>query len=380
MKRREITPRPDWRPTVEQQGLLYHTNPDGAPYWDESACYELSLDEIERLERAANELHGMLLEACRIAIERRMLADLGIPETMHEPIRKSWRYDDWDIHGRFDFTLAADGTPKLLEYNADTPSGLLETSIVQWYWKEQCRPEADQLNSVHESLIARWKLLLRKGQVWSQHTLYLSSSPNHAEDRIGVSYMGETAEQAGLTTRYLDMSEIGWNLDLERFVDLDDQPIEQLCKLYPWDWMAYEDFAFHLRGASWHIFEPPWKMLCSSKGLLLLLQELYPGHPNLLRVSRDPNAFTSFARKPFFGREGHNISLVIDGRGTESSDGPYDEEPILYQEYCPLISTGTNFAQLGVWMVGDEACGLGIREDTHPILRGGSRFVPHIIV
>jgi glutathionylspermidine synthase len=281
---------------------------------------------------------------------------------------------------RFDFTLSADGTPKLLEYNADTPSGLLETSIVQWFWKQECRPEADQLNSLHDALVARWKLLLKKDQVRARHKLHLASSPKHTEDRIGTGYMGEVAEQAGLSTRYLDMSEIGWNEELGRFVDLEDQPIEQLFKLYPWDWMAYEEFAVHLREQSWHVFEPPWKMLCSSKGLLLLLQELYPDHPNLLRVSRTPDGFESFARKPFFGREGNNVDLVVGGRSLDSATGSYADERMLYQEYCPLISDGTNFAQLGIWMVGDQACGLGIREDTRPILRGASRFVPHVIV
>jgi glutathionylspermidine synthase len=380
MNRREGKPREEWQRNVEALGLLYHSNPEGGPYWDESAWYEFSLDEIERMERAANELHVMFLRACKVAILEKRLGELGIPESMHEPIRRSWRFDDWDLHGRFDFTLSSDGTPKLLEYNADTPSGLLETSVVQWYWKEERWPKADQLNSLHEALIARWKLLLKKDQVRQRHALYLTSFPAHTEDRIGVAYMGEIAEQAGLSTKYLDVSEIGWSPELERFVDLDDKPIEQLFKLYPWDWMAYDDFAVHLAGQSWHVFEPPWKSLCSSKGLLLILQELYPDHPNLLRVSRSENDFMSFARKPFFGREGSNVQLIVDGQCIQSTDGPYKEEQVLIQEYCPLVTDGRNFAQFGIWMVGDEACALGIREDTRPILRSGSRFVPHIIV
>ena len=58
------------------------------------------------------------------------------------------------MYGRFD--LAYDGTtpPKLLEYNADTPTSLLEAAVIQWRWQQDMRPERDQFNSIHERLLA----------------------------------------------------------------------------------------------------------------------------------------------------------------------------------------------------------------------------------
>ena len=75
---------------------------------------------------------------------------------MRDFIRQSWEDDDLSLYGRFDFAFV-DGVPKLLEFNADTPTTLIESSLVQWYWKEDVFPEADQFNSLHEALVRSWR-------------------------------------------------------------------------------------------------------------------------------------------------------------------------------------------------------------------------------
>jgi glutathionylspermidine synthase len=380
MRRIESNARNGWREIVESQGLLFHSNSNGTPYWDETAYFEFSIEEIQKLEAAANELHGMFLHACRTAIMQRRLAEFGIPERLHETIRKSWRYDDWELYGRFDFTLDAQGVPKLLEYNADTPTGLLEASLIQWFWKESIHPQADQFNSLHEALVSRWEALIKKDQLRIRHRLYMTSVDGHVEDRMTVGYIGETAEQAGLATQFLPVRDIGWSKECERFVDLNDEPIRQLFKLYPWEWLSEESFGQYLKTQTWQVLEPPWKVVCASKGILLLLEELFPNHPNLLRVSCSPDRMKSYVRKPFFGREGRNIDLIVKGERFDQTSGPYENEASIYQEYCPLIRNGNNYAQLGVWMIGPEARGMGLREDVSPILRNTSRFVPHVII
>jgi glutathionylspermidine synthase len=144
--------------------------------------------------------------------------------------------------------------------------------------------------------------------------------------------------------------------------------------------MGHELFGKFLARQTWHVFEPAWKALCNNKALLLVLQELFPNHPNLLPVSRDAGAFKSYARKPILGREGSNLQLVVDGQELSSTSGPYEDDSFIYQQFAPLVRNGKNYAQLGVWMIGDEARGLGVREDDIPILRSSSRFVPHIII
>ena len=45
----------------------------------------------------------------------------------------------------------------MLEYNADTPTWLVEAAGPQWFWMEERFPGADQWNSLHERLVAAWK-------------------------------------------------------------------------------------------------------------------------------------------------------------------------------------------------------------------------------
>lgn len=84
-----------------------------------------------------------------------------IPQAAIPHIEHSWQRNSQMLYGRFDF--AYDGLQiKMLEYNADTPTGLLEASVAQWLWIEQVSgiPNRDQFNSIHEDLIKRWKTIL----------------------------------------------------------------------------------------------------------------------------------------------------------------------------------------------------------------------------
>jgi glutathionylspermidine synthase len=55
------------------------------------------------------------------------------------------------LYGRFDVLYDGSSPPKLLEYNADTPTSLLEAAVIQWYWLQDVFPAADQFNSLHEN-------------------------------------------------------------------------------------------------------------------------------------------------------------------------------------------------------------------------------------
>jgi len=150
-----------------------------------------------------------------------------------------------------------------------------------------------------------------------------------------------------------------------------------LCKLYPWEWLAAEKFGPQLLTSSLRVIEPAWKMLLSNKGLLPILWELFPDHPNLLAAYFDSGRIAGdYVEKPLLSREGANV-IIHQGGTTIAADGEYGDEGRIYQAYAPVPRFGDDYVTIGAWIIGDEPAGIGLREDTSPITRNTSRFVPH---
>lgn len=435
MQRISTRPRPDWRAKMEALGFDFHTipteeDPSGV-YWDESAHWLLTEAEVDQLDDACVELHKMCLSACQRIVSERLYPLLGIHPDVAKVIEQSWEKRDdpsqFSLYGRFDLAYGGtghgDGMPKLLEYNADTPTGLYEASVAQWAWLEDVFPDGDQFNSIHEGLVERWKRLLqvdrtladdpsRRGWGDKQGRLHLTCAMPHAEDEGTLRYIQDTATEAGLATKAIALADIGWTEETAGgwppgaaakpgwFSDLEEQEITSLFKLTPWEWLVTDPFGANLlktvAGSRIRVVEPVWKMLLSNKGLLAVLWEMYPHHPYLAEAHFDRRAFAPGSKvvaKPLLGREGSNISVAvlgeggaIQGRPALETAGPYGEEGYVYQAWTPVMSaTGpdakgvsrTHHAVVGAWMVGEECRGIGIREDSTEITKNTSRFVPH---
>jgi len=371
VRREERVPRIDWPKKVEELGFHFHTI-DGV-YWDERACYRFTSEEVDKLEAATGELQTRCIEAVERVITKREYERFRIPEAFHALIERSWNDDERSLYGRFDLSWDGNGEPKMLEYNADTPTALLEASVVQWYWLQDVYPKYDQFNSIHEKLIERWKDM--RGQLPADGRVYFTCDADSAEDQGNLDYLRDTAMQADLDARPIDIGDIGWNG--KRFVDLDDKPINALFKLYPWEWMVREAFGQNLLAGTMRVIEPAWKMLLSNKAILPVLWEMFPGHPNLLAASFEPGRFkTDYVKKPIYSREGANVSINAAGETIEAP-GEYGEEGFIWQAYHPLARFGDNYTVIGSWIVGEEPAGIGIREDESPITKNTSRFVPH---
>ncbi|MCY3018161.1 MAG: glutathionylspermidine synthase family protein [Planctomycetota bacterium] len=371
MKRINSTPRDGWQKKVESVGLTYHTV-DGRPYWDESACYCLSAQEVDDLEAATNALQELCIQAGQRIIDENLFDRLAIPLAFRDLVCDSWERDAPSLYGRFDLRYDGMSPPKLLEYNADTPTALVEAAVAQWYWLEDTHKTADQFNSIHEKLIASWKAMRPPG------TLYLACVNDCEEDLRTVEYLMDTAMQAGITARHMYVEDIGWGKP--SFLDLDDQPIRDIFKLYPWEWLIHEDFGKYLLLEPMRMIEPAWKMMWSNKGILPILWEMFPNHPNLLPAFSAPEPLgENYVRKPLLSREGANIA-IRKGLRSLATDGEYGEEGFIYQQLCELPRFDGNFAVVGSWVIGGEAAGVGMREDTSPVTGNLSRFVPHYFV
>jgi len=380
MQRISTPPRDGWREAVEAKGLTFHSL-DGEPYWDERAYFLFEAAEVDEIEAATYRLNAMCLEAVGRVIDERRLGAFDIPQPFHRFVEESWERDEHTIYGRFDLAYDGSGPPKLLEYNADTPTSLLEAAVIQWFWMQDVLKAHDrsagtgfdQFNSVHERLIEAWARVRRErgGRV------VFAVQDESIEDVMTVAYLRDTAMQAGLKTATLAVAQIGWDDRRGVFTDLAERPIDLLFKLYPWEWMLREEFGRFLPRARTRWLEPPWKMVLSNKAILPVLYEMFPDSPYLLRADYRPIG-GDFVAKPFYSREGANVRLVRHGRADVETDGDYAEGPRIYQQYHRLWGDEDRQAVVGSWIVNGHACGMGIREDSGPITRNTSRFLPHL--
>jgi glutathionylspermidine synthase len=368
MRRIACPERDDWRTTAEACGFDFHTI-DGERYWDERGYYAFTLQQIEQeIEAPTGEIDAMCLELVSCAIDD------------DEYLRRLK-----SLYGRLDIHFDGHGPAKLLEYNADTPTSIFEAAVFQWTWLEQAiergiiPAHADQFNSIHERLIEGWKKL-GKGRY-----LHLTGITGDAEDAGTLAYLEDTAAQAGLATTMIDIEDIGWREEGGGFVDLDNRDIEFAFKLYPWEWMFHDAFGAKLQEAPTRWIEPPWKAVLSNKGILPLLWEMFPHHPNLLPAffEDDPRAAelgATFVRKPLYSREGANVALISEGVPFAAHEGPYGAEGFVRQAFAPLRNFSGQYPVLGSWLVDHTPCGLSIREDQNPITGNTSRFLPHAIL
>lgn len=386
MKRIKVDERPGWDETAKRLGFTWR-HLDGARYWDERAYYQFTLAEVEDgIEEPARELHALCLDlVAEVVKSEELMAKLAIPEASRDDVAESWAAKAPSLYGRFDFAYDGTGPAKLFEYNADTPTSIYETGTFQWIWLEEMitagklPADADQFNSLHEKLQARFKAIFPQGGF-----VHFASDADSVEDRQTVKYLEDIATQAGIQPKFVPIDKIGLDAD-GRFVDQDNFLIGALFKLYPWEEMFREDYAAKVKGSKTTFLEPAWKAILSNKGLLPLLWERHAGHPNLLPAffEDDPRIAElgkSYVRKPLFSREGANIELVDAGRRAKVLDQGYGEEGHIRQALHSLTPFDGNYPVIGAWMVDAEPAGVGIREDRSRVTKNLSRFIPHAIV
>lgn len=371
MERLNIAARPDHGKKLEAIGLSFWQWDN---YWKEDVCYRFNAAQVDVIEAATAELHRLCLLAVAHAIAHDRLNDLAIPQAFHAAIKASFAADDFSLYGRFDLAYDGVNPPKMLEYNADTPTSILESAVAQWYWLEDVYAQDDQFNSLHERLIERWKALD------DEHLIHFASIASNEEDWVAITYLMETAVQAGKQVIHLTMDQIGWDAQSNCFVDANSAPIRCMFKLYPWEWLMRESFSNHITASGTRFIEPIWKSVLSCKGILPLLWELFPNHPNLLEAYYDrPCGLTSYAKKPLYSREGANIELHHGGQlQHHNSNGSYGSEGYIYQALTPLPCFAGMYPVIGSWVVGGEPAGMCIREDVSPITTNMSYFVPHV--
>ena len=377
---------------LESLGFVWHTDSDESSYISDELVV-ISEEEAEAYYEATNTLYDMYVEAAEHVIENNLFHEIGIPFNLVEVIKESWENDvHWHLYGRFDLAGGIDGKPiKLLEFNADTPTALFETAIVQWAMlKQNGLEEASQFNALYESLVDNFKRLVTLEKDVSDFearydgwNFLFTSVRGNSEEENTVRLLQHIASEAGFQTQFAYIDDIEFSSDEGIFYE--DKNYELWFKLIPWEDIALEesDLAMLLtniiKNQKAIIFNPAYTLLFQCKGILKILWDLYPNHPLLLETSFEPLASKKQVKKPVFGREGSSVSILDENANVvETAQGDYDNHKMVYQAYTQLpIDTEGRSYQAGVFYA-YEACGLGFRKGGK-ILNNMSKFVGHIV-
>ncbi len=376
---------------LEELGFLWHTDSDKTSYVANELVV-LSEDEANAYATAANELYDMFVEAGEYVIENDLFHEIGIPFNLVEIIKKSWESDvHWHLYGRFDFAGGIDGKPiKLLEFNADTPTALFESAIIQWaILKQNGLEESSQFNFIYEALVENFRRIVtltedtsRFEELYEGWQFLFSSIRGNAEEENTVRLLQHMANEAGFETEFAYIDDVAFD---DNGIYYNEEKFELWFKLIPWEDIAIEESELAMlltnivKNQEAIIFNPAYTLMFQSKGFLKVLWDLYPNHPLLLESSFEPLDGKKQVRKPIFGREGGDVA-ILDANGSvlEENKDIYGNHKMLYQEYVelPTDSDGRSY-QAGVFYA-YEACGVGFRRGGK-ILNNMSKFVGHIV-
>ena len=389
VKLQDVTPLND--DELEQIGFTWHTDADGSKYVADQLV-EVSPEEAEAYYEAANTLYDMYVEAAEYVIENDLFFELGIPFNIIEIIKKSWENDvHWHIYGRFDLAGGIDGQAiKLIEFNADTPTGLFETAVLQWaLLKANGMDDAKQFNDIYKAIEANFKRLVTLfddvelfDERYDGWKILFSSVEGLDEEEVTTRLLQQIATDAGFNTGFEFLQNV--QFDEEGISDSNGMEYEYWFKLYPWEDIGSDEGELAvvlneiMHNQKAILLNPAYTVLFQSKGMLKVLSDLFPDSPYLLHTSDEPLE-CAYVEKRHFGREGANTKIVAaDGTTMAETEGPYENYRPIYQEYTdfPKDAHGNKY-QAGVFFA-YEACGLGFRRGGE-IMDNMSKFVGHVL-
>ncbi|WP_086243979.1 glutathionylspermidine synthase family protein [Campylobacter devanensis] len=377
---------------LESIGFGWHTDLDGSRYIS-NELVSITQDEAEAFYEATNELYDMYVAAAEYVINNDLFHELGIPFNLVDTIKASWENDvHWHIYGRFDLAGGIDGKPiKLIEFNADTPTSLFETAIIQWAMlKFNNLDEAAQFNDVYEALVENFKRLVTLQEDTSTFDEYyegwkilFSSIAGSVEDENTTRLLESAARDAGFECDFAFVDEVSF--DDENGIFWNEQNWEYWFKLIPWEMIAIDesDLALIIKNIIKNqkaiILNPAYTLLFQSKGIMKILWDLYPNHPLLLESSFEPLKGKKQVKKPFLAREGANVSIInSDGSIEIQNDGEYASGKFLYQEFAEFAKDENGDSYQAGMFFAFEGCALGFRKGKD-IIDNYSKFVGHII-
>lgn len=344
--------------------------------------------QCQELQEAAEGL-AVLWHKVALIVSRgdcRLLRWLGLPADMREAMREALQLPWLTALGRFDFALTSTGW-KVLEYNCDTPSGVVEALAVN---SRICACEGRRNpNEVGEELLRQAiseSLYIARRAGLTGATVF-SALGSHSEDAGTMKYWQALAAEGS----FVSLEELRY--EKETLTSSASGRISNWFRLHPWEIMVREcapdGFPTGKRvlglAASKKLLavNPPLALVGQSKALQALIWQLYEAKEFLTHQERQlvrtymlptyrQNVFlgrSSYVRKPLWGREGGGVTLhAADGSLLGGSRGGWHGAAIYQQAMeleCMQVMTQKGLhggrRLWGVFVAGGAFAGLLVR-------------------
>jgi glutathionylspermidine synthase len=385
------TPAPNREHKVQQLAELGFTwaNLEDEAYWiDQIVLMEQST--YNELIVAANALWRVFDKAVRyVKGNRALYQQLSIPEVLWDGLDRLELGDIGVIsrYARFDFTVDQQGRIKLLELNADTPTGYVEAAIATPWLCEQkgyTSPNTDMKNLIR----AAWDI--------------------EAPDFAACIAYGQHAEDTGTIDALVAHS--GRNMTCVDCLDLwidegvvkvgEQQIISSMFALYPKEWMGVDDggeaFSYAIEEQFIQLFNPLHAVILQSKGLQAIVWGLHTETTALFTSEEhkaiaaymlptffSPELTGEYVSKSMFGREGGSVELYDATGELEIKDEVGFDTSVfferVYQQRADLpelsFAHGNRHLLTGLFVLNGTPCGL-LGRAGGKITGNASQFVP----
>ncbi|SFS33111.1 glutathionylspermidine synthase family protein [Marininema halotolerans] len=285
-----------------------------------------------------------------------LLQELGLPEATWKAVRVGMNHENAvTLIGRFDFAMTDVGL-KMLEFNSDTPTGIVEAFYVNQRvctaWSVPSPNEGEDLR-LKEAFTNYLSRLRQQGKQVDQ--VVFSSLGWHEEDAGTTRYL---MEQSGVHAQFIPLDELRVSGDRLYTSNEDPSGVDVWYRLHALEILAEEteqdgyptgkhvlDLIAHEKLS---LINPPSAFIAQTKALQALIWNLYEAKVFLTEEECETvrkymlptylyNAFkgrTAYVVKPIFGREGGGVLLCDEDGNVHHRDGEKNdwEQSMIWQE------------------------------------------------
>ena len=305
---------------------------------------------------------------------------LGIPEDLYKLVSTSSTSALCAL-GRIDFAIDNNGELKILEFNSETPAGLVEATYINSIVKEKLNIEYDNPNkslrkNIRETFssilgdLKKIKQIKNIGVVtsWYYEDIYTS--------KLIAQMLEELKEYNIIFGNIYDLKVSNNKLYLY------GEEIDAIYRHYPLDWFYYEEEMKKIiepLNSGDYLINPGHTLIAQSKALFAVIHELIGNgffsdedekfifkYIPYTCLEPDNKLSSDCVAKPYLSREGAGVELSYDGTIEESDDIVFQNRVNIKPLYAKVYSTIKEYSKyqfpvIGVYITDDKPSGLFTR-------------------